>query len=52
MGDAPGALALLQAQNLARDSLPFRMREAQWLLERGYTYEVDLENLVIRWFNP
>jgi hypothetical protein len=52
MGDAPGALVLLQDQALAIDSLPFWMREAQWLLARGYTYEADLEEQVIRWFNP
>jgi hypothetical protein len=32
--------------------VPFRMLEAQWLRERGYTYQADLEGQVIRWINP
>jgi hypothetical protein len=46
------ALALLRARGLATDTMPYRMLEAQWLLERGYTYQADLEDQVIRWFNP
>jgi len=51
-GDAAGALAYLRAQGLSTDTMPFRMLEAKWLLARGYTYEADLEDQVIRWYNP
>ena len=50
--DAAGALAYPRAQGLSTDTMPFRMLEAQWLLARGYTYEADLEDQVIRWYNP
>jgi hypothetical protein len=51
-GDGPAALAILQEADLASGGLPFRMMEAQWLLARGYSFEVDLQAEVVRWFRP
>ena len=52
LGEPTAALHSLQDVDLATNALPFRMLEAQWLLEHGYIYEVDLESQLIRWLHP
>jgi hypothetical protein len=48
-GDMAGALRAVRSRS---GEVPVRLREAQWLLEQGYTYVVDETERVIRWLRP
>lgn len=51
-GDSAGALARLKTREPTRTSLPFGLREVEWLLAQGYQQVVDAQDQVIRWVRP